>query len=241
MGEMAAGVAHELNQPLAAISTYAEGLCADQAVLDHLPDRLRQGLEQIHTQAQRAGRIIHSLRKFAQMGAPERTAVDANALVQEVWELTHADLQRHGVEAQLELAEELPRLFVAPIEIEQVLVNLLHNAAQAMSAAGCSQRRITLLTQQANDHQVRIVVRDTGPGLAADKLDRIFEPFYSTKDTGLGIGLNICQTLIEHHDGRIWAERNPDCGLGFHLLLPSEHAEPSHQTQPAPETGTTVG
>ena len=230
MGEMASGVAHELNQPLTAISTYAEGLLAAGKADNHSP-QLHDALDQIHTQAQRAGRIIHSLRKFAQKGEPELEAVDANEMIREVDELTRADMRRYGTQVHLDLAEGLPRLFVEPIEIEQVLVNLLHNAAQAMEQAGSERRDITISTAKYVEGQLHLTVRDTGPGLDDQTLAMIFNPFYTTKDSGLGIGLNICQTIIEHHHGRISAERNNHGGLTFHLLLPTEHGRPGGRNE----------
>jgi len=227
MGEMASGVAHELNQPLAAISTYAQGFESWAGEHEELPGWIQQAIEQISKQSQRAGRIIHSLRKFAKMEEPERDFADTGELVREVVELTHADLQRHQAEVELDLPDDLPPLFVGAIEIEQVLVNLLHNAAHAMDEADTPKRRITIRAAKADDEQVQLTVADTGPGVSDAMLERIFEPFYTSKDSGLGIGLNICETIIAHHGGRIWAKRNEAGGLTFHLLLPTDHAAES--------------
>ena len=224
MGEMASGVAHELNQPLSAISTYAQGCVERTRETPEVPDWLREAIGEIHQQAERAGRIIHSLRRFARMGEPERGFVAAAGLIEEVTELTRADLRRQGAQVEHAISANLPRLFVGAVEIEQVLVNLLHNASQAMEEADCQGRRIVLGAEKVSDQELRLTVSDTGPGLSDQQLELMFEPFYTTKEQGLGIGLNICQTIVEHHGGRIWAERNEAGGLCFHLLLPTEHA-----------------
>lgn len=229
MGEMAAGIAHELNQPLSAVCTYAEGLLANPVNIQGLPPQSRQALKQIRDQAQRAGRIIRTLRDFVRKGDAKRETAKVNDLVREVTELTRSDMHRHGIDIQRLLENGLPDISVAPVEIEQVLINLLHNAAQAMDQAGSERRLVAVRTERHSDEFVHVTVHDTGPGLEEAKLDRIFEPFYTSKDSGLGIGLNICQTIIESHDGRIWARRNVDGGLSVHMLLPTEQAaSPDH-------------
>jgi PAS domain S-box-containing protein len=220
MGELASGLAHELNQPLAAITSYAEG-CLHR-LSNQSPDleALRFGLDHVVQQAERAGRIIRHLREFARVGEPMYSQASINELIDEVMELARGDLNARGVSLTLDLAEGLPDVRVGRIEIQQVLLNLIRNAIEAMAELPAGDRRLTLRAALAGPDAVRISVRDTGPGLADEQLAHIFDPFYTTKDSGMGVGLNLCETLVHHHRGKLWAERNDEGGLTLHLQLP---------------------
>jgi two-component system sensor kinase FixL len=219
MGELASGLAHELNQPLAAITTYAQG-CLHR--LDWTPpDRegLGQGLDHIIRQAERAGRIIRHLREFARVGEPTWAITGVNELIEEVIELVNGDIRHNDIDLVKDLSPHVPRICVGRIEIEQVLVNLMRNAIEAMSSLTTPPRQLTVQTRPLGQ-AVRLTVADTGPGVSDEALAHMFDPFYTTKATGMGVGLNLCETLVQHHQGQLWAERNAHGGLSLHLQLP---------------------
>jgi PAS domain S-box-containing protein len=220
MGEIAAEMAHEINQPLYAISNFA------QASLLHLesgdPDRsaeLKKCLEQIHGQAVRAGQIVKNLRNF--VGKPDEAFRDVslNPLVRGAIELVDFEARRRKAVIDGSLATLDVTIHANPVQIQQVLVNLIVNACEAMEALPAANRRVKLITC-ANQSQVELAVVDSGPGIAADKLTRVFEPFYSTKAQGMGMGLAVSRTIIINHGGRIWAEPNDQGGTTFHVSFP---------------------
>jgi PAS domain S-box-containing protein len=220
MGEMAAGLAHELNQPLAAIVNYI------QACLERMKgrggdyDELRDDMEQAAAQAERAGEIIEHVRNFVHKREPERTAVDINDLVKEAVDLLRSEMRHHGIQLRLDLADSLPPVLAEPIQIEQVIVNLVRNSLEAMSAGGRDARHLNIETLRAAGDWVEIAVRDTGAGLSAGAAEWIFDPFFTTKPDGMGMGLSISRSIIEAHGGRLWAVPNPDCGVTFRFTLP---------------------
>lgn len=218
-GELAATLAHELNQPLAAIATFSEA-CV-QLLNRGAPDmqKLRNNIEQIATQAQRAGHAIRELRAFLAKGDSDKKPVDVNALVRTAVRLLAAEAQTWHVRLVLELADTLPPALAAPVHIEHVLVNLLQNAIEAMRMAGMPSGTITLATRNAGD-QIRISVADTGPGLSAELGGRIFEPLYTTKAEGLGMGLAISRSVVEAHGGKLWVDSDGASGATFHFTLP---------------------
>jgi two-component system, LuxR family, sensor kinase FixL len=222
MGQMAAMVAHELNQPLTAISNYME---AADALLGRGGDtqipRIRDAIARASQQAIRAGQIIQRLRGLAMRGDGERRIEPIPPLVKEAAELALIGSKHRGVNIRIE--DELGHItvFVDKIQIQQVLLNLLRNAAEAV--ADQERREIALLTE-VRDDTVQISVVDNGPGLPAAVKAKLFQPFVSTKATGMGVGLSICHTIISAHDGRLWAEPNPDGGTIFRLTLPTARA-----------------
>jgi two-component system CheB/CheR fusion protein len=217
-GELATALAHELNQPLAAISTHSE------ACLQHLrrgtlePDKLTRSLEQIALQAQRAGHVIRELREFLTKEETPRAPTDLNALVHTASDLIAAEARDCGVQIELDLAAELAPVTVARIQVKHALINLLQNAIEAIHGAGMSSGTVAVSTQVAADDMAEVIVHDTGPGLDPETVQRIFEPFYTTKPDGLGMGLAISRTIIEAHGGKFWA--NSDGGATFHFTLP---------------------
>lgn len=222
LGELAAGIAHELNQPLAAITSYAHGSIerASREGEDALPKAYRQAFEHIVEQSVRAGRVIHHMRELARAGESDKFFVSINDVVNDLLELVRSDLLTNQVELDLKLAGDLPKLLIGRVEIEQVLLNLVSNAIQAMSKNQSAPRRLMIQTRQPDRDHVQITVHDTGPALSQEQVAQIFHPFYSTKKEGMGMGLNICETLVQHHQGELWAERNPDRGLSMHIRLP---------------------
>jgi PAS domain S-box-containing protein len=213
MGEMAAGIAHEINQPLAAISTYAQGC---KRMLDNgLTDarELAEPLEKIATQALRAGEVIRRLRGFIKKSASELELIDINELVSEVVLLAEVDARKHGIAVFTHLAEDLPEVRVDPVQLQQVILNLIRNALEAMEETPRERARVDVHTTQVENGQVSVRVVDCGPGLSEDALRRVFDPFFTTKATGMGMGLSISHSIIATHGGQLSVSNN-DSGIG---------------------------
>jgi PAS domain S-box-containing protein len=210
MGEMASSVAHELNQPLTAISNYCTGMVSRIKNQQISEADLLTALEKTAKQAQRAGQIIQRIRSFVKRSEPNRTHADVAEIVNEAVELAEIELRRHNVQLSHYVAARLPRLHVDPILIEQVLVNLLKNAAESIHAAlrAPSERNVELRVLPKHYEGLNVVefsVTDTGLGLSAEVKDRLYEAFFSTKAEGMGIGLSLCRSIIESHQGRMQA------------------------------------
>jgi two-component system, LuxR family, sensor kinase FixL len=222
MGQMAAMVAHELNQPLTAISNYMEAV---GALLDRggeLPlTRLRGAIESAGGQAIRAGQILQRIRGFAARRDTEKRIEAIPSLVREAAALALVGTRQRGIVVKVDDDIADVSVFADKIQIQQVLLNLLRNAAEATADQEC--REIALLTQ-ANDDAIKISVVDNGPGLPEEVQAKLFQPFVSTKATGMGVGLSICHTIVTGHNGRLWAEPNPDGGTIFHFVLPTASA-----------------
>ena len=211
MGEMASSVAHELNQPLTAINNYCNGMVSrikDQQISQ---EELLTALDKTAKQAQRAGQIIHRIRSFVKRSEPNRTLCEVEPMVSEAVELAEIELRRFNVRLNCNIAGRLPPLMVDRILIEQVLVNLLRNAAESVDAAQRpSPERIVDLRVLGGIFEgkksVEFSVQDTGKGIAADVMPRLYEAFFSTKAEGMGIGLSLCRSIVESHRGRLAAE-----------------------------------
>jgi len=220
LGEMASGIAHELNQPLSAILTYGDAcLCLAQA---QSPDisRIARNLGEIVSQGERAGVIIRRMRALAKGRQPHYGCTDLNDAVRNAAVLIRWELTQNGMQVSLEFAESLPCVYADPIQIEQVLVNLMRNAIDAMRRVTDEPRLLTLRTIVADADHVSVEVCDTGVGLPLKQEARIFEPFFTTKPDGLGIGLSISRTIIEAHRGVLGARPNADRGTVFFFSLP---------------------
>ena len=211
MGEMASSVAHELNQPLTAINNYCNGMVSRIKARQISEDELLVALEKTARQAHRAGQIIQRIRAFVKRSEPNRTQSDVNVIVAEAVELADIELRRFNVRLNHYVAARLPQLLVDPILIEQVLVNLLRNAAEAIELAlrQTSQRIVELRVVPRSIEDKPVVefsVQDTGKGLAPEVMARLYEAFYSTKADGMGIGLSLCRSIVESHLGRMTAQ-----------------------------------
>ncbi len=216
--ELATVLAHELNQPLAAIASYAE---AGQQLLSRTPldrDRLAQNLEKIGKQSLRAGEAIRHIRAFVGRGRIESVPLDLNAVVRNTWILMLPKARSRGIDIVLELDEDLPLVMGVDVHVEQVLLNLIRNAIDAIRDAKMKSGRITLSTHRG-DNQAQVSVCDSGPGVTAEKVAKIFEPLSSRKHYGLGVGLRISRNLIEAHGGRLWVEPHTPGGI-FQFVLP---------------------
>jgi PAS domain S-box-containing protein len=221
MGQMATGIAHELNQPLAAIANYA--FAGRQKMRDGAVDAaaLATVFEELVTQALRAGGIVRHLRGLVSKnrGAPDRAPASMNALIGDVLTLVGAELRVSGIQAVLELDDALPRVHVDAIQIQQVILNLIRNALESMAEVPQSTRTVRITTT-CSSGQVEVAVHDSGTGLLSENLDRVFDAFYTTKSEGMGMGLAISRSIIEDHGGRLWAEGNPDGGSTFRFTVP---------------------
>ncbi|PUE08857.1 PAS domain-containing sensor histidine kinase [Limnohabitans sp. T6-5] len=232
MGEMASSVAHELNQPLTAISNYCSGMISRIKNNHGKADDMVWALEKTAHQAQRAGQIILRIRSFVKRSEPNRMLSDVSGMVNESLELAEIELRRRHVRLSHYVAARLPQLLVDTILIEQVLINLMKNAAESIDNAHrpAGQRHVELrvvpMTRE-NQAVVEFSVTDTGQGLPPEVIDRVYEAFFSTKVEGMGIGLNLCRSIIESHQGRIYAENiyNADdvigCRFSFWIPVPT--------------------
>jgi C4-dicarboxylate-specific signal transduction histidine kinase len=221
MGEMATGLAHELNQPLAAIVNYANGTRRRLEMGQISTTELEEPLNQITRQAARAGDIIRRLRALVSRQPAQRRPVDANSMVQEVLSFLEYEIDKFGVTLETDLHDNLPAVRADLVQIEQVVLNLIRNAVDAVKDNPAGERRVWLETMPSSQGGVSIRVRDNGPGLSAEIRGRLFEPFFSTKATGMGMGLAISQTIARDHGGRIsvWDVEGP--GAVFTLALPA--------------------
>lgn len=219
-GELATALAHELNQPLAAITSYSDASLNKLRAGDASSDALERNLKQISTQAQRAGKVIQELRSFLAKGELEKAPTDLNALTRRALELLAADARAANVGLESDPAASLPQVMAAPLSIEHVLVNLVSNGIEAVRDGRAGEGKVAVRTR-VDDHSVMVSVSDTGPGIAPEAVEKIFEPFYTTKVNGLGMGLRISRSIVESHGGRIWAEPGPRGAIHFTLPITS--------------------
>jgi PAS domain S-box-containing protein len=219
MGEMASGLAHELNQPLSAIVNFTRG-CQRRLRARGIEDAdMLDALEQVSSQALRAGEIIRSIRQFVRKEESNLAWVDLNDLVRNVAQLADPEGRQQGVRIQLTLAPSMPKVYVNSIQIEQVILNLMRNGFDAMEDEALSKKTLSIHTTAPGDAGVGVAISDTGTGLRGDLVDRIFDPFFSTKASGLGLGLSISRSIVEAHGGRLWAEPNPGGGSTFRFCI----------------------
>jgi PAS domain S-box-containing protein len=221
MGEMASAIAHELNQPLAAIMNYAQGCIRRLRTNPTDSQTLAGALEQIAAQGQRAGEIIRRLREFVRKGEPHRARININEIVKGTSQFAALEAKQKGVTMRLDLSDHLPPVFADDIQIEQVLLNLVRNAIEVMRDELCPRRELTIRTQKGSNGEVEVSVHDTGPGLAPETVDRLFDAFYSTKSDGMGMGLSISRSIIEAHGGRLTAASHPHGGAIFMFTIPT--------------------
>ena len=215
MGEMASSLAHELNQPLTAIANYSMGAVAMVKSGNANMETLLPALEKAAAQAQRAGKIISRIRDFVKRSEPRRQAIQIQTVMDNAISLAEIHSRKRQVAISHKVPENLPDVFADPILIEQVLLNLLKNGLESMEHSAVETLVVAVTL---HDNQIEVAVTDRGHGLSDP--ERLFEPFFSTKTEGLGMGLNICRTIIESHHGRLWAVSNPEGGTTFRFTLP---------------------
>jgi two-component system sensor kinase FixL len=225
MGTLASSLAHELNQPLTAVANYCE---AARDLLDREPDAealamVREALDEASKQSIRAGQIVRRLRDFMSHGEIERRLESLPRLISEANALALVGSREHGIDVQVRLDPAAGRVLVDRIQIQQVLVNLIRNAIDAM--VDSAERSLTIRTTAIGDGMVRVTVEDTGSGIGPEIARQLFQPFVTSKQGGMGIGLSICRTIVEAQGGRIWFEPRPGGGTAFHFTLAAGEAE----------------
>jgi len=217
LGEMTASIAHEINQPLGALVNNANA-CLGWLSTENL-EEVRNSVELMLDDAQRASEIITRIRSLVKKAPPQKDWLDINQTIREVIGLARNEIQRNGVALETQLSDDMPLIFADRIQLQQVMLNLMMNAIEAMTQV--TTPRELLISSEADDSKgVVVVVRDSGPGLDSKSLERLFEPFYTTKPQGMGMGLAICRSLIEAHGGRLWATTNAPHGAVFQFTLP---------------------
>ena len=228
LGEMASGLVHEINQPITAINLYTEACLAQ--VRGHGPKTVEIGeiLEKIAAQSARASAIIQKIRRFARQGKPQYARVRIHELLEEITDFLDLEAHHHAIRISYDASPELPPVLADGLQVQQVILNLVRNAIDAMSNSQ-GDARIIVISARPDQEVVEIAVKDTGTGLDPDTVSQLLHPFFTTKPKGLGLGLPISQTIVEAHGGRLWATANSGAGATFHFTLPTascaEHPE----------------
>ena len=220
MGELVSGIAHEINQPLAAITAYARA-CERYLAMDN-PDleEMREAVREISAEGLRAGSIVQKLRQMVRTDSPgDGQPRDVNEVIEEIRSLLDADARVHGVELRIDLAPELPVVRVNAVQLQQVVLNLARNAFEALAEDASAAKHVQISTRRAAEG-VEIVVTDDGPGISPAIADRLFDPFASTKGTGTGLGLAMSRTIIKAHGGTIAVRAGEPRGSTFSVWLP---------------------
>jgi two-component system, LuxR family, sensor kinase FixL len=229
LGEMASTLAHELNQPLSAIANYVKG---SRRLLSEYTDersaKISEAMERAAEQALRAGQIIRRLRDFVSRGESEKRVESVAKLVEEASALALVGAKEHGVRVRFVLDPKTDLVLADKVQVQQVLLNLIRNAVEAMIEIDTHERELTISTQEIDDDMLQLNVVDTGPGFKEGAETQLFQPFFTTKRQGMGVGLSISRTIVESHGGRIWAEPNPGGGAAFHFTLHAVKAEVDH-------------
>lgn len=220
MGELAASLAHELTQPLAAILSNAQAALRLLAAEPPDVEEVRASLADIVDDDKRAADVIKGVRALLKRGDPDYAPVDANDVVRQVATLARNEALARRVDMNLELADRIAPVLGDRVQLQQVILNLLLNAIEVMGEEEVGPREIVVRTAERAGKDVLVAVQDSGPGVDADEADRLFEPFYTTKGEGLGMGLAVSRSIVERHGGRIWAENNADRGATFYVTLP---------------------
>ncbi|MGH8316705.1 MAG: sensor histidine kinase [Steroidobacteraceae bacterium] len=223
VGEMAAGIAHELNQPLAAIANYAQACERLLGRPDTDPADLREALQEISAQAMRAGDILRRLRNLARNRPVQRAPADINAVITEIADLLQGDARAHRARLELDFAEQLPSVSIDAMQIQHVLLNLARNGFEAVAARSTGAPEVRIRTSLVEDGGVEVAVCDNGLGVSARALERLFDPFFSTKEEGTGLGLPISNTVIRAQGGTLGYRPNVPAGACFYFHLPAEN------------------
>ncbi len=221
MGEMATSLAHELNQPLSIISGCAQMCKKALRSGNGATDSMRDPVEQVLEQADRANEIIHGIRGFVKKDALKKEDIDINDAIYKISDLLRSDSRDHSATVSFDFASDFPPVSANRLQIQQVILNLAHNGIEAMMDGKSNQRHLTIKTAMLADETVGISVHDTGSGIEREKLKEIFSPFYTSKPDGIGMGLSISHAIVEAHGGKLWATSNKKEGTYFHISLPA--------------------
>ena len=236
VGELAATLAHEVKQPIAAARNNAS---AALKFLDKQPPGLgnvREALDCVVADADRAGDIIDRIRDHIKKAPPRNDRFDLNAAINEVIGLAKNAIGENGVSVQTRFADKLDSVQGDRVQVQQVVLNLVLNAIDAMGSVDAGVRELVISTEQSQTNDILVAVRDSGPGIDPESLERVFEAFYTTKSGGMGMGLSICQSIIDAHGGRLWAEANEPRGAIFCFTVPSAEKELTNRPPSTPKT-----
>jgi C4-dicarboxylate-specific signal transduction histidine kinase len=222
MGQLTASIAHELKQPLSAVATNGD---ASLRWLRRQPpeiEKAAQSVEQMVADVNRASVIVDRIHSLVKKHVPRKEKLDINGAILEVVGVIQSEVIKNNVTARMELAESLPHIQGDRVQLQQVILNLMINSIQAMSDLAGRERELHVTTELFASEAVRVGVRDSGPGLSPESLSRLFEPFYTTKPEGMGMGLSICRSIIEAHGGRLWAIPSEPQGALFQFTIPTD-------------------
>jgi len=220
MGQLTASIAHELRQPLSAVKMSGNTALRWLTRVPANIDEARQSIESVVKDAGRAADVIGRIHDLVRKVSPSKDAVDINEAILEVVALTRAEASKHGITAQMQFADNLPRIHGDRVQLQQVMINLIMNAIQALSAVDEGVRELHISSSYDQSEGVHVAVRDSGPGIDVERLAHLFEPFYTTKPGGMGMGLSISRTIIEDHGGRLWVNENQSTGALFQFTIP---------------------
>jgi len=227
LGEMVASIAHEVNQPLAAVVINGNACLRWLAGETPNLDEARAAVEHIVGDGHRAGKVIAQIRALVENTPPKRVRLNINELVLDTIALAHREIAKNQAVVRTELAADLPAVVGDRVQLQQVFLNLIMNGLEAMSAVTDRPREMRINSRQSNDMDgVLIEVRDCGGGIEPESMDQLFDPFFSTKPEGIGMGLSICRSIITAHGGRLWAAPNPDHGATFMFAIPANRESP---------------
>jgi C4-dicarboxylate-specific signal transduction histidine kinase len=222
MGQLTASIAHEVNQPITGVVTNAH---AALRFLEAGPvdlDEVRLALEDIVKGGNRAGDVVERIRDLIKKAPPRSDRLDINRLIPAIIDFARGETSRGGVQVKTALADHMPHIRGDRVQLQQVMLNLIVNAVEAMAGVAQESRSLLITTEKAESGGVLISVRDTGPGLPPAAVEHLFEPFHTTKANGMGIGLSICRSIVEAHGGRLWASANIPRGAVFEFALPAD-------------------
>jgi len=224
MGQLTASISHEIKQPIAASATNAQaGLRWLQAQPPNM-EEVRQAFERINKDMKRAGEVMNRIHGLVKKAPPAMESVRVNAAIDEVIALMRSEILRSGVRVRTQLAQNLPVVAGDRVALQQVMLNLIINAIEAMSTVDDGQREIVIGTSERDTEGILVAVSDSGAGVDADRVEQLFEPFYTSKSGGMGMGLSICRSIVEAHGGRLWASPNMPRGAVFQFTVPVEHS-----------------
>jgi C4-dicarboxylate-specific signal transduction histidine kinase len=220
VGQLSASIVHEVTQPMAAAATNAR---AALRWLKRQPPNVEEALltlDKITNNTERASEIIGRIRALVTKAPQRKETFEINEAIREVIMLAQAEVRKNGISVATALGEELPLIEGDRVQLQQVMLNLINNAVQAMSAVGVESRELVITASKTEPSGIRVAVRDSGPGLDPESFERAFEAFYTTKPGGLGMGLSLCRSIIEAHGGRLWASANVPRGAAFQFTIP---------------------
>jgi C4-dicarboxylate-specific signal transduction histidine kinase len=221
MGQLSTSIAHEVNQPISSVSTYSQAALRWLGQQPPNLEEVRLALDGITSNVKRANDVIGRIHTLVRKTPQRKESLEIDEAISEVTMLAQAEVQKNGISLVMELGEGLPLIEGDRVQLQQVMLNLINNAVQAMSAVGGDSRELVISISKTEPNGIGVSVRDSGPGIDPANLERAFEAFYTTRPGGLGMGLSICRSIIEAHGGRLWASANKPRGATFQFTLPA--------------------